>query len=155
MLTVGGLIAVAVVGVGGWWAFATFVNPSRPSGASVTPPATNPTPPPGPAATPAPEPAGVLPPPQPSPAVVEPGPAGAELDSDFDGVSDREEKLYGTDPFATDTDADGLTDRDEVMVFGTDPTKADTDGDTFPDGQEVTNGFDPKGPGRIKTAPAQ
>jgi len=36
----------------------------------------------------------------------------------------------------TDTDADGLTDKEEVM-YQTDPTKPDTDGDGFLDGNEV------------------
>jgi Malectin domain/Bacterial TSP3 repeat len=37
----------------------------------------------------------------------------------------------------TDTDADGLTDAEELSVYGTDPTKADTDGDGINDGTEV------------------
>jgi hypothetical protein len=31
--------------------------------------------------------------------------------------------------FVIDSDGDGLTDRDEVVVHGTDPNNADTDGD--------------------------
>ena len=36
----------------------------------------------------------------------------------------------------TDTDGDGLTDRTEA-AFGTDPKRADTDGDGVPDGRDV------------------
>lgn len=41
-----------------------------------------------------------------------------------------------------DTDHDGLTDRQELL-FGTDPAKADTDGDGFTDGREVAAGYSP------------
>lgn len=41
-------------------------------------------------------------------------------------------------PDTTDTDGDGLTNYQEVVVYLTNPTLADTDGDTIPDGAEVT-----------------
>ncbi len=44
------------------------------------------------------------------------------LDSDQDGLSDAEEKTYGTDPFNPDTDGDGYTDGAEVKS-GYDPLK--------------------------------
>lgn len=44
------------------------------------------------------------------------------LDSDQDGLSDSEEKVYGTDPRKSDTDNDGYTDGSEVKG-GYDPTK--------------------------------
>jgi hypothetical protein len=46
-----------------------------------------------------------------------------------------------------DDDHDGLSNRDETQ-WGTDPQKADTDGDGFLDGEEVISGHDPrkKGP---------
>lgn len=47
----------------------------------------------------------------------------------------------------TDSDKDGLTDQEEKN-WGTNPDKADTDGDKFLDGQEVKNGYDP-----LKAAP--
>lgn len=71
------------------------------------------------------------------------------LDSDHDGLTDEEEKLYGTDSLKVDTDGDGLTDRDEAKVFKTDPTNSDTDGDGYLDGQEIRAGYDPKGPGKL------
>lgn len=44
------------------------------------------------------------------------------LDSDQDGLSDEEEKVYGTDPNDRDTDKDGYSDGAEVKS-GYDPTK--------------------------------
>jgi Sulfatase-modifying factor enzyme 1/Immunoglobulin domain/Putative Ig domain/Bacterial TSP3 repeat len=43
---------------------------------------------------------------------------------------------------AVDTDGDGLTDKEEHDK-GTDPTVVDTDGDGYPDGMEVVNGSNP------------
>jgi len=43
-------------------------------------------------------------------------------DSDDDGLSDKEELLYNTDPFHWDSDRDGFKDGEEVHLFGTDPT---------------------------------
>jgi hypothetical protein len=42
-----------------------------------------------------------------------------------------------------DTDADGISDNDEINVYGTDPLNPDTDGDGFSDGEEVLAGSDP------------
>jgi len=71
----------------------------------------------------------------------------ALVDSDGDGLNDDEEKIYGTNISSVDTDADGLTDRDEIEVFSTDPLNPDTDGDGYNDGEEVRAEYDPKGPG--------
>jgi len=38
----------------------------------------------------------------------------ANIDSDSDGLSDKLEKWYGTDPHKKDTDNDGFSDHDEV-----------------------------------------
>ncbi len=62
-------------------------------------------------------------------------------------------------PLNIDSDHDGLTDRDEVL-YGTDPFRQDTDGDGYIDGEEVATGHDPlnpksndkTGPGLIGTA---
>lgn len=60
-------------------------------------------------------------------------------DSDRDGLSDREEALWGTDPNDPDTDGDGVIDGIEVAL-GTDPldpndppNATDSDGDLIPD----------------------
>ena len=83
------------------------------------------------------------------PPATEQTPAAAELDSDLDGLSDHEEKLYGIDPTKVDTDNDELTDRDEVKIFKTDPNIADTDNDGYVDGIEVRNGYNPLGEGML------
>lgn len=43
---------------------------------------------------------------------------------------------------ALDTDADGLSDEQE-KVYGSDASKPDTDGDGYKDGDEIKNGYDP------------
>jgi outer membrane protein OmpA-like peptidoglycan-associated protein len=59
-------------------------------------------------------------------------------DTDSDGLKDGEEvKRYRTNPLRSDTDGDGLTDGDEVLKYKTNPTKSDTDGDGLSDGDEV------------------
>jgi hypothetical protein len=78
----------------------------------------------------------------PDPDAVRPTDDGA-IDTDGDGLSDAEELLLGTDPDKADTDRDGLTDGEEVRIVGTDPRNADTDGDGFSDGDELYSGFDP------------
>ena len=57
-----------------------------------------------------------------------------DIDSDGDGLTDREEAMLGTDPFNPDTDGDGLTDGEEVKIYHTDPLNPDTDGDGLSDG---------------------
>lgn len=42
-----------------------------------------------------------------------------------------------------DTDQDGLSDEDEVLVWLSDPNNSDSDGDTYLDGQEVNSGYSP------------
>ncbi len=48
-----------------------------------------------------------------------------------------------------DSDNDGLTD-DEERIYGTDINNPDTDGDGYLDGQEVKNGYNPLGPGKLE-----
>lgn len=57
-------------------------------------------------------------------------------DSDEDGVSDKDEKVYLTDPRNADTDGDDLTDDQELNHIYSDPLAQDSDGDTFADGLE-------------------
>ena len=91
------------------------------------------------------------------------GSAKDNVDSDGDGLSDREEVVDGwevgpvigeddlgdfvtviepyfvfSDPTSADADGDGLTDLEELAA-GTDPSNADTDMDGLSDGFEVTN----------------
>jgi protein-disulfide isomerase len=51
-------------------------------------------------------------------------------------------------PSKVDTDGDGLSDAQE-KVYGTDPNKTDTDGDGYSDGEEVKNGYNPTGEGEL------
>ncbi len=72
-------------------------------------------------------------------------------DTDRDGFADGVEVRNGYDPRKAgkgklgdkDTDTDGLNDRLEVL-FETDPLVRDTDGDGYVDGEEIQNGFDPR-----------
>jgi hypothetical protein len=48
----------------------------------------------------------------------------------------------------SDKDFDGLSNESE-KTYGTDPEKKDTDGDGHPDGEEVRNGFNPSGEGKL------
>lgn len=47
-------------------------------------------------------------------------------DSDNDGLPDAYEKMLGTNPDNADTDSDGLTDYQEVVLTDTDPLKYDS-----------------------------
>ncbi|MDO9399751.1 MAG: hypothetical protein Q7T79_03660 [bacterium] len=72
------------------------------------------------------------------------------VDSDQDGLIDEEERLLGTDPNSSDSDNDGLSDREEVKTYSTNPLNADTDSDGYQDGAEVKNGYNPKGSGKLE-----
>jgi Bacterial TSP3 repeat len=66
------------------------------------------------------------------------------VDSDADGVSDSDEiDFYGTDALDPDTDGDELDDAEELLTYGTNPLLGDTDGDDVSDGEEVVAGSDP------------
>ncbi len=68
-------------------------------------------------------------------------------DTDDDGIPNLvETATHGTDPYAADSDADGLPDGAELLA-GTDPLNPDGDGDGLLDGYEVAAGLDPASPG--------
>lgn len=56
----------------------------------------------------------------------------SRADTDGDGLSDSDERLYGCDPRSPDTDGDGLSDHDEVVYWSTSPVHVDSDGDSLP-----------------------
>ncbi len=71
-------------------------------------------------------------------------------DSDSDGLSDGDEVIiHKSLPLNSDTDSDGLSDGDEVLIWKTNVLNPDTDGDTYPDGAEVKNGYSPLGSGKL------
>ncbi len=76
------------------------------------------------------------------------------IDSDGDGLTDYQEKLYGTDPYKADTDDDGLSDYEEIKIYGSNPLKADTNRDGIKDGDSVKRGLDPAGKGKLKSLSA-
>lgn len=49
-----------------------------------------------------------------------------------------------------DSDNDGVPDKDEIEIYQTDPNQADTDGDGYNDWQELNSGFSPHNPQRVK-----
>lgn len=89
--------------------------------------------------------------PTPPPAVTPP--ASPEPDQDMDGLTDAQEAQLGTSPVAADSDADGLFDREEIETYRTNPLNPDTDGDTYSDGDEVRNGYNPDGEGKLLPTP--
>ena len=67
----------------------------------------------------------------------------SDEDLDFDGLTNKEEKEYGTNPELADTDMDGLDDKYELTESKTDPTKKDSDGDGLSDFDEIELDLDP------------
>lgn len=61
-------------------------------------------------------------------------------DPDQDGLTNLQEFQNGTDPHNPDTDGDGLTDGQEVLLYHTSPVLFSTDGTGIPDGIEVQTG---------------
>jgi len=71
------------------------------------------------------------------------------IDSDNDGLNDISEKAAGTNINVIDTDNDNLSDYEEVNIYKTNPLSADSDGDSYIDGEEVKNGYNPNGAGKL------
>ena len=68
-------------------------------------------------------------------------------DTDNDGISDFDEVLvYGTNPLLDDTDADSIKDFDEITVYLSDPTSEDGDSDGLLDTLELGLVLDPENP---------
>ena len=61
------------------------------------------------------------------------------LDNDGDGLNNRYEIENGLDPNDADSDNDGLTDGDEVLVHNSNPLSEDTDNDGIEDGLEASH----------------
>lgn len=67
-------------------------------------------------------------------------PATPFEDPDHDGLTNLQEFQNGTDPHNPDTDGDGLTDGQEVLIYHTSPVLFSTDGTGISDGIEVQTG---------------
>jgi len=67
-------------------------------------------------------------------------PTDALLDPDHDGLTNLQEYKLGTDIHNADTDGDGLTDGQEVLIYHTNPLLFSTDGTGISDGIEVQTG---------------
>lgn len=74
-------------------------------------------------------------------------------DRDQDGLDDSVETgtgLFvdvsdtGTNPDMADSDGDGISDGEEVIIYQTNPNELDSDSDGFSDLYEIRSGFDPK-----------
>ncbi len=65
-----------------------------------------------------------------------------ELDSDGDGLTNYQEvMIYGTDPQNSDTDGDLIDDDEEINVLNTKPLMSDTDRDGLSDHEELNGIF--------------
>ena len=63
--------------------------------------------------------------------------------SDIQGLTVKDKIDMGLDPSdGSDTDGDGLTDKEEIEIYHTDPLKASSSGDNLPDGYKVANSLD-------------
>ena len=67
----------------------------------------------------------------------------SDEDLDKDGLTNKQEKEYKTDPELSDSDMDGLTDYYEINNSKTDPNNDDTDSDGIGDYDELELGLDP------------
>lgn len=67
----------------------------------------------------------------------------SEEDTDGDGISNKKEKEYQTNPVLIDTDLDGLDDLFEIEQTKTSPLKKDTDGDGLTDYNEFVLNLNP------------
>jgi hypothetical protein len=70
-------------------------------------------------------------------------PNATDSDDDDDGLGDLQESIFGSNSLRRDSDGDGLTDGDEVLLYGSDPVRIDTDGDGHSDPVELRLRTDP------------
>lgn len=66
-----------------------------------------------------------------------------DVPSDIEGLTQLEKVSKGLEPYdGSDTDRDGLTDKEEIEVYNSDPLKTSTSGDLYSDGYKVANSLD-------------
>lgn len=67
----------------------------------------------------------------------------SKVDSDIEGMSNLDKYNLGLNPVdGSDTDGDGLTDKEEIEIYYSDPTKRSTAGDLYNDAYKVANSMD-------------
>lgn len=67
-----------------------------------------------------------------------------DVPSDIEGLSVYDKYTMGLQrQDGSDSDYDGLTDKEEIEIYGTDPLKASSAGDLYTDAYKVQNGLDP------------
>ncbi|MEO5716496.1 MAG: hypothetical protein ABIT37_23665 [Luteolibacter sp.] len=64
-----------------------------------------------------------------------------DTDSDGDDLTDAEENTLGSNPYAADSDEDGISDQDEFILYHTNPMLPDSDGDGVSDWDEIMVNF--------------
>jgi len=62
-----------------------------------------------------------------------------EQDTDRDGLTDKLEYQYGTDPVTVDSDNDGFSDAEEILTLKTDPNNPDDPGKVSEIGVKITS----------------
>ena len=75
-------------------------------------------------------------------------PTLVEQELDMDDFFE-EEDLFDDEIESGDSDGDGLSNEEEIIIWGTDPNNSDTDGDGYLDGDEVDKGYNPNGEGKL------
>lgn len=70
-------------------------------------------------------------------------------DQDGDGLSIAQEVSAGSDPTLFDTDGDGIDDGSEISIYGTKPYATDSDADGQSDLAEMRAGTGPTSPGSV------
>ena len=130
----GSIVYVAFVGAS-VPATTSQATPAAPASTPIATPAATPAP-----ATPLATPASTPLPPPPEPTAAPTQPPVDTADDDGDGLTNTREAELATDPANPDTDADGISDGDEVNVYLTNAFIQDTDADLLYEGGELVYG---------------
>ena len=75
---------------------------------------------------------------------------GEDSKVDLNGQMEEAFPWDGDESLSMDKDGDYLLGHEEVYIYHTDPNNPDTDNDGHLDGEEVRNGYNPLGEGKLK-----